>query len=142
MEEERHRCMPHTLSDAFVAVQETPDERAKLISISSTDRRFTFVVYPTDSMDKEGYRQLGPFFYLAEELRLYKAQIEGIDDPCLKKFDFLSANLDWTRGNAEIVLLPHKDENERHEIKILLQRTTDTFSLEQESMKSQRRITG
>ncbi|MDE1874062.1 MAG: hypothetical protein KGI04_03000 [Candidatus Micrarchaeota archaeon] len=132
----------HSFSEAFVAVEETPDKKATLIGIRGLEQRFTFAIYFGESKDKEGYRQLAPFFRLAEELRLYRALIEGIDDSSLRKFDFVKADLDWAGGHAKIVLLPHGDKNEDQKISISLLRTLDTFSMEQESMKSQRRVTG
>ncbi|MCL5239218.1 MAG: hypothetical protein M1286_01965 [Candidatus Marsarchaeota archaeon] len=139
---EKEGHAPHELSEAFVAVESTPDKKARLIGIRNLKQRLTFTVYPGDSKDKDGYRQLDSFFRLAEELRLYRVLIKGVDDPNLRKFDFVSANLDWAGGCAKIVLIPHGDKNNDHEIMISLLRTLDTFSLEQESIRSQRRVTG
>lgn len=110
-----------------------------LIQIKNLAKSYTFPVRFADSVDKEGFAQLYPFFYTAEELRLYKASINGIGISDMKKFDFERADLDWVKGTATIMMHLHGDDL-HSTIKMHLRRTLDTFSLEQESIKSERRI--
>ena len=132
---EKQRQPQLKITDAFVAVTETPDGKAKLLGIRSIDQRFAFTIYLGGSADKEGFRQLDAFFYLAEEIRLYYAKIDvsytspngrAIPDSetaaqLIKntpKFDFVSADLAWGYGNATIGLHPYKGESSENTINV------------------------
>lgn len=98
--------------------------RAVLLSIKTEGRKLSFAMYFNGSQDKEGYRQLVPFFHDAETLRLFDADVflsypdgsrEIVRDSgtagsiisAVPDFDFKEAKFDFGASQVEISLRSH-----------------------------------